>query len=55
MTDDERETEAYSPSDAVTPENPYHLSRAARTILSAVSVVLVISMTVLFIAGVVRW
>jgi hypothetical protein len=40
-----------SPSEEVTTGNPYHLSRRTRTLLRIVSVVLVISMTALFLQG----
>jgi hypothetical protein len=42
---------AWSVSDEVTIGNPYHLSRGTRTFLKIVSVILVFTMTALFVQG----
>jgi hypothetical protein len=43
------------PDGEVTTGNPYHLSRAMRIFLRIVALVLVISMTALFVTGVIHW
>jgi len=40
-----------APSDEETTGNPYHLSRGTRTFLRIVAVILVITMTALFLRG----
>jgi hypothetical protein len=51
LRDDDDRT---SPSDEVTHGNPYHLSRGARTFLRLVAVILVVSMTALFLRGLIH-
>ena len=41
--------------DAVTPGNPYHLSKGMRAFVGIVAVILVITMTGLFVLRVVQW
>jgi hypothetical protein len=48
---DPREDDPMPPSDDETTGNPYHLSRGARTFLRIVAVILVVSMTALFLRG----
>jgi hypothetical protein len=49
------ETTQVLPGEEITLGDPYHLSKAARVVLASVSVVLVITMTGLFLAGVIQW
>lgn len=35
--------------------NPYHLSRAARMVVGALALVVVITLTALFVSGAIRW
>jgi hypothetical protein len=44
-----------APGDEVTLGDPYHLSRAARTLLASIALILVVTMTALFITGVIHW
>jgi hypothetical protein len=48
-------TDLVAPGDEITLGDPYHLSRRARVILALIALLLVISMTGLFIAGVIGW
>ena len=51
MPEDSADT---SPADEVTTGNPYHLSRATRMLLRIVAVILVVSMTALFLRGLIH-
>ena len=35
--------------------NPYHLSRAARIVVGALALVVVVTLTALFMSGAIRW
>ena len=47
----DRKTRSYEE----TTGNPYHLSKAARTVVGALAVIVVIALTWLFVRGVIRW
>jgi hypothetical protein len=47
----DRKTRSYEE----TTGNPYHLSKAARTVVGALAVIVVIALTWLFVSGVIRW
>lgn len=49
--DHDRKTRAYED----TTGNPYHLSRAARMVVGALALVVVITLTALFVSGAIRW
>lgn len=47
----DRKTRSYEE----TTGNPYHLSRAARMLVGALALVVVITLTALFLSGAIRW
>jgi hypothetical protein len=47
----DRKTRSYEE----TTGNPYHLSKAARTVVGVLAVIVVIALTWLFVSGVIRW
>ena len=47
----DRKTRSYEE----TTGNPYHLSKAARTVVGVLGVIVVIALTWLFVSGVIRW
>ena len=49
--DHDRKTRSYEE----TTGNPYHLSGAARIVVGALALVVVVTLTALFMSGVIRW
>jgi hypothetical protein len=47
----DRKTRSYEE----TTGNPYHLSRAARIVVGALALVVVVTLTALFMSGAIRW